>query len=238
MLLLWNRPWTLVFFLVYSIALFWKIPFLFFMNHLWNLGINFPSFLWVHKSIFFHGAVLAAVNISSQGSKSVIIIPAVNNPTWTQIKCCVNIQNIIRIVAHFYYINQLNRSSKENLIAITYTRNSFYKFWISVIAADNSPGNSIVLILLLFFAFSFCQCTCCKSHSSLIYEDKWYTPPWFFVSYMVLVFSPFTHFSLASCKTSFDVQKYGLEFGWHFCDMKLCLFWELLKFGKKPQQRD
>ena len=62
--------------------------------------------------------------------KAVIIIAAVSNPTWTHIKCFVNIQYIIRIAGHFYYIIQLNSRSKENVITITYTRNGFYKFWI------------------------------------------------------------------------------------------------------------
>ena len=60
--------------------------------------------------------------------KVIIIIAAVSNQTWRQIKCCVDTQDIIRIAAHFYYIIQLNSRSKENVIAITYTRNSFYKF--------------------------------------------------------------------------------------------------------------
>ena len=57
----------------------------------------------------------------------VIIIAAVDNLGWTQIKCCVNVNNI-RIAAHFYSIIQLNNhSDEENVVAVTYTQNSFYK---------------------------------------------------------------------------------------------------------------
>ena len=58
----------------------------------------------------------------------VIIIAAVDNLGWTQIKCCANTNSIIRIAAHFYCIIQLNSySDEENVIAVTYTQNSFYK---------------------------------------------------------------------------------------------------------------
>ena len=117
----------------------------------------------------------------------------------------------------FYYIIQLNSSSKENVILsriheIVIINSGSERC--SIIAVDKSPNNSGVLIHFLLFAFSFCRYTSRVSRSSLLFEDEYYTPPdyLFISSYTVLAFNSFSHFFLAFCQTSLDGRKYGLEF--------------------------